>query len=65
VCLERDLADAIAEVSQLHELTVQLEGRLEEDHTTHEEAVAGRDEEIDQLNQRVQEIMTLCTILLW
>ncbi len=59
MCLERDLADAIAEVSQLHELTVQLEGRLEEDHTAHEEAIAGRDEEIDQLNQRVQEIMCI------
>lgn len=51
--LQRDLADAIAQVSQLQELTVELEGRMEEDHTTHEEAVAGRDEEIDLLNQRV------------
>ena len=52
--LQQDLSAAIAQVSQLHELTVQLEGRLEEDHTAHEEAVAGRDEEIDLLNQRVR-----------
>ena len=51
--LQRDLANAIAQVSQLQELTVELEGRLEEDHTAHEEAVTGRDEEIDLLNQRV------------
>ena len=52
--LQRDLADAIAQVSQLQELAVELEGRLEEDQTAHEEAVTGRDEEIDSLNQRVR-----------
>lgn len=51
--LQRDFADAVAQVSQLNELTLELEGRLEHDHTVHEEAVAGRDEEIDLLNQRV------------
>lgn len=51
--LQRDLADAIAQVSQLQGMMVELEGRLDEDHTAHEEAVAGRDEEIDLLNQRV------------
>ena len=53
--LQRDLEEAVAQVGQLQVLTMELEGRLEEDGRIHQEAVASRDDEIDALNQRVTE----------
>ena len=51
--LRTDFKGAIAQVTQLQELTFQLEGRQQEDAKTHQEVVASRDDEIDVLNEKV------------
>ena len=65
--LQINFEDAIAQVTQLQEVTFELEGRLQEDEKTHQEVVASRDDEIDVLNERVSMIIGIiemdCCIL--
>lgn len=58
--LQKDLEDAIGQVGQLQVLTVELEGRLEENGRAHQELVDDRDNEIDVLNQRVKDNIDTC-----